>query len=717
MSLKERILNYLNPTEIKRDESEPFIITNEQTIDFLAYELQDIQLTAKNCITKIAKDVSYNTQYVAYNKNTNKIYENSLFEDLKSNLNNFDLTFQETIRQFVLWYYMTGNAFIEIVTAGSRPTYLRHLASNIVKEQINQDLTIRNYIVSSGAFNQNLQVEEVISLKDIEPSKILNQNYIEGRPNKLIASLYAIRGENELYKAITTSLVNQDLPPFMFLSHPDEWDADIIEVLKVKLQKKYKNFTTIGLEGGAKVESTGVNTTSSSGSTATSTASSQKISYKQQIAESFGVAEPILTGIFTNVSTSYQLYNDYYNNTIAPISDAVADELTKKLNKWDSNLVIRAVPPSVEDPVEKDRHDRELLGTGRVTINELNERDGLNEVPSQYGSVYFLNGLVPFDNLLNPTSTNIEVEETTEEIEDEEISNEQKKVKKKSSLKLELAQLPDQNEWKRRDTQAEKQARRYDNDINDWMVGLQSTINKNLESSLKTFRKFTKAEIKADTNVLVNSLNIFNVGFWTELLKENTTAISIRNVIESIIIELRKMNVDTDNVDTEYKNELEKIIRSVNATLNTPAKTIDEDLRKEYNKQLTELLTIKPNATKQEMLDVLIDANNSKFDNQYKVSNLKRIADTTGNATFNSGNHAAINRNAEHFNVQWLTRQDDKVRPKHQELHGKIIKPTENFIVDGVNAQFPSDPNAIGKQQETASFNINCRCRIRAVRK
>jgi hypothetical protein len=57
----------------------------------------------------------------------------------------------------------------------------------------------------------------------------------------------------------------------------------------------------------------------------------------------------------------------------------------------------------------------------------------------------------------------------------------------------------------------------------------------------------------------------------------------------------------------------------------------------------------------------------------------------------------------------WITAQDERVRPSHARLHGKILFYDEKFVVGGFQALAPHDPNLPAKEV------IQCRCMIQAL--
>lgn len=88
----------------------------------------------------------------------------------------------------------------------------------------------------------------------------------------------------------------------------------------------------------------------------------------------------------------------------------------------------------------------------------------------------------------------------------------------------------------------------------------------------------------------------------------------------------------------------------------------------------------------------------------------QRIAATESARAFNAGTLAAaqaLTGPDRPLVKQWLTRNDDRVRPAHRETNGQLRMLDEAFDVDGTPMQYPGDPTA------PAALTVACRCILR----
>ncbi len=112
-----------------------------------------------------------------------------------------------------------------------------------------------------------------------------------------------------------------------------------------------------------------------------------------------------------------------------------------------------------------------------------------------------------------------------------------------------------------------------------------------------------------------------------------------------------------------------------------------------------------------ELLEGLKNAENmdqlaARIRNVFNVasSRIKTIARTEIVGAHNEGTFIAINRSG-FKKMQWFTARDEKVRPTHQVMHGKVIEVGKLWTLPGgVRLRHPGD--AEGPARET----INCRC-------
>lgn len=97
----------------------------------------------------------------------------------------------------------------------------------------------------------------------------------------------------------------------------------------------------------------------------------------------------------------------------------------------------------------------------------------------------------------------------------------------------------------------------------------------------------------------------------------------------------------------------------------------------------------------------------------YWPNRAKVIAVTTVHSMANAGSQAAMlmlqARSDRLLMKEWVSREDDRVRPTHHEADGQQVPVASYFTVGGSSLAFPGDPTA------PASEVVNCRCSMKLV--
>ena len=106
-------------------------------------------------------------------------------------------------------------------------------------------------------------------------------------------------------------------------------------------------------------------------------------------------------------------------------------------------------------------------------------------------------------------------------------------------------------------------------------------------------------------------------------------------------------------------------------------------------------------------------ASTIKSDASFGIKRSRTIARTESTKAVNMATDQAYQTaaaNGINIRKQWLSSDDEKVRPTHQDLDGQTVGVNEDFVIVSTGKTAPS-PAAFGE----ASEDINCRCTIVAV--
>jgi hypothetical protein len=97
----------------------------------------------------------------------------------------------------------------------------------------------------------------------------------------------------------------------------------------------------------------------------------------------------------------------------------------------------------------------------------------------------------------------------------------------------------------------------------------------------------------------------------------------------------------------------------------------------------------------------------------YWPNRAKVIAVTTVHSMANAGSQAAMlmlqARSDHRLLKEWVSREDDRVRPTHHEADGQQVPVASYFMVGGFPLLFPGDPSAPAQEV------VNCRCSMKLV--
>jgi SPP1 gp7 family putative phage head morphogenesis protein len=108
------------------------------------------------------------------------------------------------------------------------------------------------------------------------------------------------------------------------------------------------------------------------------------------------------------------------------------------------------------------------------------------------------------------------------------------------------------------------------------------------------------------------------------------------------------------------------------------------------------------------------------FEQTYK-NRAKTVARTEVISAYNGSTSTMIQESDQIGGLEWIATHDNRVRPSHAAMDGKVIHKGQFFALDGATMLYPGDPNvhtgldSTGSIPDPGSMIINCRCTIAPV--
>jgi hypothetical protein len=321
------------------------------------FNLYNIGYTAKACIEVISNAVA----------DLNWFSENPQVTEIIEKNNIYGISYKETIKQIISWYFTTGNGLATFQKDGSKLYY------------VHKNAGLLNYVNGFGyqyqsTLNQSIDIKNYVHIKDLAPHIDDIYNYYLGKPNVLNSVIEAIEIERVYYATNLRMYNNNFLSPLYSLNSDSAINNTIKDQVRQIFRRKY-NIDVLALENGVTIEPSDINKENQTQNNVMSGSTTEQV-----ISQAFGMSSVLLNRDFKYDNASY-LINDFYNNVVRHFANMVKDAFnnayqyyTLKEAKLDYDLT------EAETPDEKIRRFEHYLNTGRATPQDINLLDGYDTI-------------------------------------------------------------------------------------------------------------------------------------------------------------------------------------------------------------------------------------------------------------------------------------------------------------------------------------------------
>lgn len=162
---------------------------------------------------------------------------------------------------------------------------------------------------------------------------------------------------------------------------------------------------------------------------------------------------------------------------------------------------------------------------------------------------------------------------------------------------------------------------------------------------------------------------------------------------------------DIGIVDKEIEDELKQKSDIIKGRIEQQLKTFNDKAKNDIYRIISDGIASNRSISdiQQEIKDKYAGFKTKKNPQDFDISRIVRTELANASSLFN-----ILKWKAQGFEyVEWLTRNDDKVRPAHREMNRKIIS-----IDDILNGKEPRPGNWTKNGVQSAGESINCRCRL-----
>lgn len=223
---------------------------------------------------------------------------------------------------------------------------------------------------------------------------------------------------------------------------------------------------------------------------------------------------------------------------------------------------------------------------------------------------------------------------------------------------------------------------------------LLKTYNNVIDETIEGVKKLLKSEFSS-----VDDLQRFLSQKWIKLTEEERT----KYIEKYILFALNDLGLFDDSLDNLEFNE------TVRLTQIEQRKQMAESF-KYFSKQIIELLgdytSVDSFESIVEKLN-LIESSSKGFGKTIARTVSTQVTNTSLKQTFKT-----VNKNGE-YELIWLSMRDKRVRPKHQEMDGKVMNDEGKFDLGDVELNYPGE----FVNEEKANESLNCRCVVKLQKK
>jgi HK97 family phage portal protein len=404
---------------------------------------------------------------------------------------------------------------------------------------------------------------------------------------------------------------------------------------------------------------------------------------RKKVQAVFGVPDSKLMieeGITAKATLETLDYN-FLKETIEPLLTMIDEQLTLDLaiRVYDPTLIVHhesVIPKDVKQQLEVDKAE---LGMGKVSINEVRERDGYDPIEGGDEPLVSMT-LLPLSQAAMPPPEPEEEPEAEEEPAEEE----------EEAYNKTLNEAQKTRHWRSFERVRARWEKHYTMRLRAYFGKLHKRVQENLAKAPK-LEAVTKAGFDVEAIM-------FDLDEWTNLLLPIATRESIAMIKAGFDDFAETHDLGDAVVWSELHPEVEDGIGKISAKTKTIPRTLHDDLTAE----------IVAGLEREETRMQLARRVSTFFDGVMDYRSV-RIARTNSNYAINKGNAVAAKQSTIFKSKVWITQRDDRVRHGHMALDGVEVPINGKFTDAETREELecPGDPNAAkGKSV------INCRCTV-----
>lgn len=364
----------------------------------------------------------------------------------------------------------------------------------------------------------------------------------------------------------------------------------------------------------------------------------------KQITAIFGVPMGLLTGELANRATAEVLENRMEKNTTEPSVILFTEELTRHFKQFDPEIIWTYDEFTSTDPYLELEMKKFRIDYGISTPEQIARESGY-------------------------------VIETQRDMVEE-------RFKKKSTEDIEIVK---KEYWIDNYKSMKRHEVRLKNIYKDEFTALMNEVIFNIDLD------YVKALLIKRANFSAN----FNVNTWVKRISKRVNPV-YRDLATDIIKQaIRRIGGVITDFEQEIVNAADYTTTKIKDSLNTIQSNLKDAVKT--------VSTNNPNASKDELKELIIKEIKDKFNRDILKSRIDMIAQTTATATTGRAQIEAYTKRG--YVSVWLTRRDDLVRDSHELMDGK--EPNEDGFFD-VNGDLMRSPATGSDPKE----NVRCRCTL-----
>ena len=550
------------------------------------------------------------------------------------------------------WYQIDGNAYI-YTPADPLPFAMHVLPSNKVSIEATNEVP-ETYVYTYRGGELRIPKEQMIHFKSPYPAldNDFEKVHYKGQAWKFEQALKLMNMEVSKTDFVKSFFDSDGVTPYI-LSASENLPPEQLKKIKKGFNDAIGNdayHVQAIVSAGAKVEQL------ANSNTANSIAEDSADQLVKQLTMLFMTPEKVLNMDFNGKAAAYESIQLLFDTALKPDAFRFQAEIDKWLMNYEEGLNYEIVPYKFEDDKSQREQEKHDLTHGLRTINDILRDRGLE--PVNGGDTRYLPlGVMPLDGF----------------------ENEERSFEKKLHSSY----------WNLQVKRVDKYEREYEKEI---------------AKELDTIAEEVFENIRTQNNVKkLNITSLFNINNAIERLIKKTDKI-VRKLSVSTIVSTLAEN-DTEYNEDSWLGVLRDASENNSKRIKTSVNSFNDELKQDIQRSLSSTTSPDP----QTQYDNLVEDLGDKLDTKYKKSRAKMIARTNANALDNKVRLDTAKQIGFTKKI-WVTEQDDRVRPSHQRLHGKVLSLEGEFKVGDTNLSYPSG------EADNPKEVVNCRCKIRPSR-